>query len=211
MLTIYHHPLSPPAIAVRLTAEAAGTEYDAHQINLQTGEQRSDEFKKINPYSRVPAIKDGEFCLAETGAIMRYLAKRDKPSLYPSDIQGAALVDQWMDFCVHHVRTPVGRVQFNRVVAPMIGQEADENSIQVGLSFLAESLPIIDARLSDTPFLCGDSMTLADISLVGALDPASMCKIDLSPYKTLSKWLGARRQEAFYTNIHTHFGAELGF
>ena len=210
MIDIYYHPISPPAITVLLAAEAVGVEYEKKMVDLQSGEQRSEAYMKINRYSRVPALKDGDFTLSESAAMMRYLAKRQGSGLYPTDTQAAAVVDQWTDFVIHHVRTPVGRVQFNRVVAPMIGQEVDEKSLAFGLHLLESNLPIIEERLAENAFLCGDEMTLADVALVGALDPTTMCKIDLTPYKKLTEWLASRRTETFYTNVHTHFGAEIG-
>lgn len=210
MIEIYYHPISPPAIGVLLAAEAVGVEYEKKMVDLQSGEQRSDAYMKINPYSRVPALKDGDFTLSESTAMMRYLARREGSTLYPTDLKAAATVDQWTDFVVHHIRTPVARVQFNRIVAPMIGQEVDEKSLAFGLHLLESNLPIIEQRLTENAYLCGDDMTLADVALVGALDPTTLCKIDLSPYKKLTEWLAARRGEIFYTNVHTHFGAEIG-
>lgn len=210
MIEIYYHPISTPAITVLFAAEAVGVDYEKKMVDLQSGEQRSDAYKKINPYSRVPALKDGDFTLSESAAMMRYLARREGSSLYPSDMKAASVVDQWMDFVIHHVRTPVARVQFNRIVAPMIGQEVDEKSLAFGLHLLESNLPIIEERLTNNAFLCDDDMTLADVALVGALDSVTMCKIDMSPYKKLTQWLDARRSETFYTNVHTHFGAEIG-
>jgi len=46
--------------------------------------------------------------------------------------------------------------------------------------------------------------------LVGSLEPVKMANIDISVYPNLEKWLTARRSEPFYTNVHTHFGAEMG-
>lgn len=210
MVDIYYHPISTPALTVLFAAEAMGIDYSKTVIDLQTGEQRSDAYKAINPYSRVPAIVDGDFKLSESSAIARYLARKAKSPLYPADFKSQAKVDQWSDFVVHHVRNPVSRVQFNRIVAPMIGQEPDEKSLQFGLHMLESNLPIIEERLLENAFLCGENMSLADICLVGALEPVKMAQIDISAYPTLKKWLDARRSESFYSNIHSHFGAEMG-
>lgn len=210
MLTIYYHPISFPSLTVLFAAEAIGLSYERKVVDLQSGEQRSDAYKAINPFSRVPAISDGDFTLSETSAIIRYLARKQKSSLYPADFGAQAKVDQWSEFVVHHIRMPVGRVQFNRVVAPMIGQEADEKSLQFGLHMLEANLPLIEQRLSENAFLCGDKMSLADVCLVGALEPVKMAKIDITAFPILGKWLDARRSESFYTNVHTHFGAEMG-
>ena len=205
-----YHPMSFPSLGAIFTAEAIGASYEKTVVDLLNGEQKTPEYLAISPYGKVPALTDGDFKMAESAAIMRYIARRENSDLYPSDIQAQAEIDQWMDYVNHHIRSPVGRVQFNRVVAPMVGAKVDEGSMHLGLQLLSKNLPVLEARLSETAFLCGNTMSLADISLVAALEPVKMAKIDMSPYPTLSAWLDARRSETFYTNIHTHFGAEMG-
>ena len=210
MLKLFVHPFSTPALSTLMTAHAVGANFDKNIVDLASGEQRSQEYLEINRAGKVPALVDGDFRISESATIMRYLAKREKSDLYPADIKGQAHVDQWMDYVIHHVRGPFSRVQFNRMFAPMLGQPVDEKSVKTGLHLLEESLPIIDIRLSETAYLCGEDMTLADIALLAALDPAEMIQIDLSPYPNLSKWRKALREQDFYQSVHTHYGAELG-
>lgn len=209
-MKLYYHPLSFPALGTIFTAEAAGVDYESQMVNLQKGEHKAPEYLAINPYGRVPALSDGDFTLSESVAIMRYIARKSGSGLYPDDIEGQAKVDQWTDFAIHHVRSPVGRVQYNRVIAKFFGAEKDEKSIEVGLKMLENNLPVIEARLSEQPFLCGEKMTIADIALLSALEPVDMCGVDLSPYPRIAAWREARKSEEFYTNVHSHFGAELG-
>jgi glutathione S-transferase len=210
MTEIYYHPLSFPSLAPVFTAEAANIEYGLKLVDLAKGEQSSPEYLAVNPYGKVPALKDGDFKMAESAAIMRYLARKHDSALYPNEPEAQAKVDQWMDFVNHHIRTNVGKVHFNRTLAAMLGAEADEKSLADGLRFLEGNFPAIENCLSQLPFLCGDAMTLADIALVAALEPSDMSKIDISKYPSLTKWLSARRSETFYTNVHSHYGAELG-
>lgn len=210
MLTIYYHPFSFPSLSSLFTAEALGLEYERKIVDLQSGEQRSESFMEINPFSRVPAIKDGDFCLSESGAIMRYLAKRENSDLYPNDLKTQANIDQWEGYVTHHIRTDVGRIQFNRMIAPMLGQEPNQTTIDMCEGFLQQNFPIIDRTLANQAFLCGDNMTLADIALVAALEPEKTARLDLANFPALTDWLAKRRSESFYTNVHSHFGAELG-
>lgn len=210
MTTIYYHPMSFPALAPVFGAEAMGIKYNKTVVDLMNGEQKTPEYLAINPYGKVPALVDGDFQLSEGCAILRYLARRENSSLYGGDVQAQAKIDQWMDFIVQHIRVNVGRVQFNRVVAPMMGLQSDPSSIDMGLSFLEKNLPQIEAQLSENNYLCGDDMTLADIVLLASMEPVEMADIDISPYPTLQAWLTSIREESFYTNVHSHFGAELG-
>lgn len=210
MLKIYYHPLSFPSLGPVFTAEATGVPYEKTVVDLMNKQQKTADYLAISPYGKVPALTDDDFKMAESAAIMRYIARRENSTLYPADPKLQAKIDQWMDSVNHHIRSPVGQVQFNRVVAPMMGARVDEGSMKTGLKLLENNLPLIETRLSEAPFLCGEAMSLADIALVAALEPVKMAKIDLTPYPTLSAWLKARRAETFYTNIHTHFGAEVG-
>ena len=210
MPDIYYHPLSFPSLAPIFTAEAANISYEAKLVDLTKDEHKSAEYLAVNPYGKVPALKDGDFAMAESAAIMRYMARQNGSSLYPSDTQDQAKCDQWMDYVNHHIRANVAKIHFNRSLAPMMGVDVDEKSMADGERFLANNLPAIENCLSTQPFLCGDQMSLADIALVAALEPSDMSKIDMSGFPVLTKWLAERRQESFYTNVHTHYGAELG-
>ena len=210
MIKIYYHPISFPSLSPVFAAEAMGIDYEKEVVDLQKGANKTPEYLAINPYGRVPAMSDGDYNMAESASIMRYMARKSGSDFYPDDIQAQGEIDQWMDFVNHHIRSAVARVQFNRMVAPLVGAEVDEASIQTGLKFLEGNLPVVENRLSEQDFLCGDKMTLADISLVAALEPENTARLDLSPYPKLSAWLKARRSESFYTNIHSHFGAEMG-
>ncbi len=210
MIEIYYHPLSFPSLAPVFTAEAAGIEYATKLVDLSKGEQSSAEYLAVNPFGKVPALKDEDFALAESASIMRYMARKNQSELYPEGIHAQAKVDQWMDYIHHHIRTNIGKVHFNRSLAPMFGAEVDEKSLSDGLRFLANNFPAIEDCLSQQPYLCGDVMTLADIALVAALEPIDISKIDISEYPALTRWLADRRGETFYTNVHSHYGAELG-
>src|SRR5579883_873877 len=94
MLQIYGTPLSSPTNKVRYVANYLGIPYDFHRVNLAAGEQRKPEFMKINPLGKIPAIQDEGFTLAESNAIIRYLATKNNSNLYPTDLQQRALVDQ---------------------------------------------------------------------------------------------------------------------
>lgn len=95
-LTLYFATGSPPARACLLLARYLKLDIEVKHVNLGGGEQHSDEFKKLNPLSKVPVLVDGEFVLGESRAIMAYLVNSRKPGndLYPSDPKKRALVDQ---------------------------------------------------------------------------------------------------------------------
>lgn len=61
----YYHRQSPPSCLVWMTLKELGIDYKGNHIDLIKGEQKSEAYTKINPAQQVPAIKDGDFLLAE--------------------------------------------------------------------------------------------------------------------------------------------------
>jgi len=210
MLTLYISPLSTPALSVVFAANAMEIEHDVKVIDLSTGEHGKPEFKAVNPLGKVPAMKDGEFTLAESGAIIKYMARKEKSPLYPSGLRARAVVEQWFDFVAFHIRTPFSRVQFNRMFAERVGMKKDEASIAFGLHVLSTTLPNIETVIKTQGFVAGKEFSIADISLLATLDPAEIIGVDLSPYPALVAWREKMRAETFYTAVHSHYGAEIG-
>ena len=188
MLTVYGYPLSGPSNKVRYTIEYIGLEYGWEVIDLQSGEARTDEYRQLHPAEKVPVIEQDGFTLFESGAICRYLCEREQSDLYPSNVEQRALVNQWTDFTVQHVYRAVSKVVYNRVFAPKMDREVDKRSLQEGLEWLAQYFPIVDDSLSDSQFFCGDQLSLADITLISALDYAPIGNIDLSQYDEITTW-----------------------
>lgn len=210
MTTIYYHPLSFPSLTTIFVAEFIGIDYEKIIVDLSKREHKSEDYLKINPVGKIPAMSDGDFNMSEAVAISRYLAARENSPLYGGGLQHQAKVDQWMDFVVQDIRMNVGRVHFNRVIGPMLGASVDPDAVKLGLKLLEKSLPHAEAQLELTPYLCGDDISLADIVLLASLEPVNMAKIDLSSYPAVQAFLSSMREETFYTNVHTHYGEELG-
>lgn len=214
MTTLYFHPLSTPSLYPLFIASALGLEHEKTMVNLQTQEQKGEAYLSVNPFGRVPALVDGDLAVGESAAIGRYLAQTHAGAngtmLYADTPKEQALIDQWVEFVAHHIRVNVNRIQFNRFIAPMIGEEVDEASIALGERFLTANLPHIELALSGDGVLHGDRLTLADLALVAAMEPQYTAKLDLGDYPVITDWLAKTRQSDWYQAVHSHFGAEMG-
>merc|ERR1712039_793841 len=67
---------------VVLAMESKGGAFDF--CNIMEGAHKSDEFTKMNPFQQVPILKDGDLEIGESNAILRYLAMKYKPEVYPT-------------------------------------------------------------------------------------------------------------------------------
>ena len=205
MLHIYGTPLSSPTNKVRYTANYLNIPFEFHLINLATGEHRSPTYLQINPYGRVPAINDDGFKLAESNAIIRYLADKNQSPIYPKELKQRAVVDQWIDFASVHVMLALSRIMFNTYFYKFANTPIDERSLQDGKKFIAQYLPIIENQLARYPYISGELFSLADIVLLSALDTAELSKIDLHPFSSMSTWRKKLMQENFYTECHDSY------
>ena len=206
MLKIYHAPLSGAANKVRMCANALGLDYEAIAVDLTAGEQRAAAYLDINPFGKVPAIDDDGFYLFESNAIMKYLCRKHDSDLYPDEMHAQAVVDQWCDFAASLLVPALGRLLFNRVLAPIIGAPVSEESIADGLRFVGNYLPVLEARLGESDHVAGPGLTIADLAILGALDPAEACQVELSGFTRLYRWREALRARPFYADVHAYYG-----
>jgi glutathione S-transferase len=209
MLTIYGSDLSSPANKVRFVANYLKLPYEYHRINLAEGEQKKEWFLKINPIGKVPALKDDDFCLFESGAMVKYLCSKSPSSLYPEEPKQRAIVDQWTDFASYHINVNMSKVVFNRVFAPRRGWPVSQESIADGEKFLGQFFPELEKQLTQHKYLAGDHLTIADLTLLAAVDPCEVAGVDLSAYPKLSAWRGALKSQEFYTKVHKEYGEIL--
>ena len=210
MIQLFYHPISVPSLYPLFVASAAGLEAERVMVDLQKQENKGEAYRKVNPFGRVPAMVDGGLAMGESSAIGRYLARLSGSDIYSEDLVEAALIDQWVEFIVHHLRINVSRLLFNRFVAPLTGAEVDPASEALGARLLAENLPHVEVALDGDGFLHGDRLTLADIALVSAMEPQTVAKLDLGDFPVLSAWLETKRKASWYQAVHTHYGAEMG-
>ena len=210
MLNVYGHFFSMPSNKVRLCVSFLGLPHEYHHVDLQTGEHMQPDFLKINPMGRLPAIDDDGFTLSQSDAICKYLCTLSGPSsFYPEDMHRQAKVNQWVDHASQHFQQAMGRLFFNRVVAPMIGEEVDELSITYGERMLERELPHLETALGENDYILGEIITLADIGMIVALEPAEMVGLDLEAYPQIRKWRETVMAREFYKRVHAHFGAEM--
>jgi glutathione S-transferase len=205
MLHIYGNPLSSPSNKVRYVANYLQIPYEFHLINLGAGEQQSADFLKINPLAKVPAIDDNGFTLAESNAILRYLADKQQSPLYPKDLQQRAKVDQWLDYAAIHVMMAMAKIMFNTYFYKFKEMPLDERSLQDGNNFINSYLPLLEKQLSISTFIAANTITIADIALLAALDTVEVCNVDLSHFPHLVEWRHKLMNEKFYTDYHENY------
>ncbi len=207
MLVLYSNPLSSPANKIRFLLNYLAIPYDLKIVNIGAGEQQQSDFLKINPYGKVPAIDDNGFRLAESNAILRYLADKHHSSLYPKNLEERAIVEQWLDFAANHIAMATAKVMFNTYFYRLKGVAKDERSLQDGRLWLDNYLPMLEKQLAKQAYIAGNNLTIADFSLLAALDTVELININLTPYPYLKAWRQNLMAESFYQDCHSSYAA----
>ena len=209
MIKLYGIPISNNVNKVRYCLNSLAVEYELIPLNPMQGETQTESFLKINPIGKIPALEDNGFAIFESNAIIKYLAAKYNSALYPQDLKQRAIVDEWIDFVSIHIGNGITRVMFNRLMAPMLGKEVDQNSLQTGLEFLAKYLPICDHQLAKNKYLTGANFTLADINLLAVIDPCELIQVPLTSYPNLTKWRNNLKSQPFYQKCYKDYGQSV--
>ncbi len=189
-MRLYHHPLSSNSRRAAMAAAHLGLSAELIKIDLERGEQRSPQFLALNPNGMVPVLEDNGFILTESHAIMLYLAdKAPGHAAYPEDARARADIHRWVFWNAQHFQPTVSIFVWENLVKGMIGQgPADPAQIRRGEDLLERYAPVLDGHLAQRRWVCGDSVTLADLALGATLLAAAPANVPLAPYADLLAW-----------------------
>ena len=163
---VYGIPGSPFLRAALATLEEKSALYRAEP--MAPGEHRSEAYRAMNPFCRVPVVKHGDFVLYETQAIVRYIDDSvPGPALQPAHPKAAARMNQILGINDWYVFPKViATVVFQRIVGPTImGATADEDICAAAMPEAQVCIDVLEGLLGESAYLAGDSFTLADLML----------------------------------------------
>lgn len=166
-----------------------GLEYECHAIQSRTGETHTDEFKRLNPRHKIPALRHGAFVLTESAAIIQYLNETfpNSPEVYvPSDAVSRARLHEWCYFIMSELDAGSLYVIRRHDGLKQIYGEAP-TAVESAKSYFLHNIEAMAARIGgDNTYLVGDQLSVADILLVTCLDWAVSCGIALP--ETVSRY-----------------------
>src|ERR1700726_4973816 len=157
---IYWISGSPFAWRVLLTAEVKGIPYEGKLLEASKGELKTPEFLAINPLGRVPAIRDGNFTLHESLAIMVYPdRKHPNPPLFGRTAEEAGRIFQCISEFISDFGPSNQRLGRSIFFGPPLGaDEAKEVREKIHLS-----LARLEGYAESSVWMAGPDLTAADI------------------------------------------------
>lgn len=189
-MIVFGSSFSPFARKVLAFASEKGIAVDARPIGLNSTDP---EFLAASPFRKMPALRDGDFHLCDSSAIVAYMdAIKPEPALIPADPQGRARTT-WFDEFADTIMFPVFvKMFFNRVVSPkFLGRPGD---LAVADKAEAEELPplldYLDAQIAGADYLVGGSLTLADIAVCSPFVNLDHSGVSLSERPALATYVG---------------------
>jgi glutathione S-transferase len=181
-LTLYGVPLSGHSHRVELFLNLLGL--DHAYVQAPADLRATPEFRALNPLGQIPVLKDGDLVLADSNAILVYLAKRyDTGGTWlPETPVEAARVQRWLSIAA-------GEVMHGPASARVMTLFGAPGDIARCHAIAARLLAFMDAHLADRTWLAADHPTLADIACYSYVAHAPEGRVDLAPYPNVRAWL----------------------
>jgi glutathione S-transferase len=192
-IELYVFPPSPRSFKVLAVANHLGIETRLHIVDLTKGEQHAPQFAALNPNERVPTMRDGDYVLWESNAIIQYLASR-KPEagLLPDDERKRLDVIRWQFWELAHWDPACAVFAFEYVAKPLVlrQMEPDMAALAKGTEAFHRVAKVLNGQLKGRSFILGETLTAADFSLGSAMNIAHIAHFPVESYGEILRWHG---------------------
>lgn len=180
-MRIIEEPRAPNPRRVRIFLAEKGIRIPSEPISINKHEHKSDAFRRINPLQQVPAlVLDDDTVITESVAICRYFEElQPDPPLFGVGARERAEVEMWNRRAEHGLFQAVAHCF--RHLHPMMA-ELEKPQVpawgEINRERAREFLTLIDAELAGREFLAGPRYSIADITLLVAIDFMKPAKVE---------------------------------
>jgi glutathione S-transferase len=182
-IILHRFALSGHAHRAQLMLSLLGLPHRLVDVDLMKGEQKAPDFVARNLFGQVPVIEDGDFTLADSNAILVYLAlsyDADRRWL-PADVRTQAEVQRWLGAAAGPLVRGPAVARWQRVSGQGDGVALHAQSHQ----FFAR----VEQHLAARDWLVRDAPTIADVALYSYTARAPEGGIALDDYPRIRAWL----------------------
>ena len=182
-IKLYNFPKSGHAHRIELMLSLLNLPTELVFVDLAKGAHKQPDFLALNPFGQVPVIDDNGTVIADSNAILVYLAKKyDNGTWLPEEPAAAARVQRWLSVAA-------GPLAFGPAAARLVTVFGASFNTDEVITRAHTLLKVIDAELAKTPFLAGSTPTIADIANYSYIAHAPEGNVSLEPYATVRSWL----------------------
>jgi len=195
---IYGDIQSGNCYKIKLLTSLLEIEHEWIHIDILSGDTKTNEFLSKNPCGQIPLLElsDNRF-LSESNAILNYLA--DSSPLIPNDAYERSKILQWQFFEQYSHEPYIAVARFISKYLGLPEEKKEEyKSKQIGGH---NALKIMEEQLQKTPYIAGESLTIADISLYGYTHVAHEGGFNLKQYPSVLNWISQISSHPKYIGI----------
>ncbi len=187
-MKLYHHPLSGHAHRARLFLSLIGLPHELVEVDLKAGAHKQPDFLKMNPFGQVPVLADGDVFIADSNAILVYLAKKaGQTEWLPEDAKGAAEVQRWLSVAA-------GEIAYGPAAARLVTVFGAKFNPEEVIGRAHTILGRIESQLQGREWLVSNRPTIADVAIYSYVARAPEGNVDLSAYPSVNALLARVEQ-----------------
>lgn len=191
-MKLYSYYRSSSSYRARIALAFKGLPYEYNAVHLlkNGGEQHSPEYRALNPQELVPTLIDGDFVLTQSMAIMEYLEEKyPEPSYMPKDTEQRAYVRQVSLIPVADIH-PINNLKILNHLTSELGVTQTQKT-EWYHKWIHQGFSALEKLLQNSPFytgsfVCGDSVTMADMCLIPQVYNARRYEMVLDAYPTIT-------------------------
>ncbi len=184
---LYGDSRSGNCYKIQLLCAELEIEYDWEEVDILSGDTRTEEFLQKNPNGRIPLLElpDGRH-LAESNAILCYLAEGS--AYLADDAWARAMIMQWL-FFEQYSHEPY--IATSRFIVQYLGNPPDkQRDLEQKRAGGISALGVMEHQLGKGDYICGDTFNIADIALFAYTHVASEGGFDLDEFPNIRSWIG---------------------
>lgn len=183
VIKLHGTALSGHTHRVELLLRALGLPYEL--IDSPAAVRQSAAFHALNPLRQIPVLEDGDVTLADSNAILVYLARRYDAGggWLPTEPVAAAQVQRWLSVAA-------GELKYGPATARMVALWGMPGDPVQAKEIAGRLLPFLDEHVNGRAFLAADHPTIADLAIYSYVARAPEGGIPLEPFPHIRAWLG---------------------
>lgn len=195
-MRIYADPITINSRKVIAGLKLMGIDYELNLVDYFQGQFKSPEYVSINPNASLPSLVDSNITLWESNAILQYAAdKNGKSDYYPTELTIRADINRWLFWETSSWFPSCYVYMVENVVKPLLEDSPDESVLEAEGERFHKLAGILDKRLAENDWICGNSPTIADISMAAPMHMHELQKLPLSNYPNLTAWMTERLEK----------------
>ena len=183
-MKLYGIPLSGHTHRAQLFLNLLNLPHDYLLVDLANAEHKKEPFLNMNAFGEIPVLQDGDVTLADSNAILVYLASRydDTGRWLPRDPVAAAKVQRWLSVAA-------GKIAGGPATARLVTVFNAPRDHEAAKTMAVRLFDVMERELQGRRWLVGEHATIADVAGYSYIAHAPEGGVSLKPYPNIRAWL----------------------